>query len=130
MNRGRFLLGKFSEKWGRNKLTFKGGHHSEPLQIVPRAKYRDMRSQLPKFPQKNSDHYANFLLACKGEEEARSPFSISGPLTQVFNLGVLSQRFGGELKFDIENKQITNNKAANTLLDPTPRKGWEQYYAL
>ncbi len=111
-------------------LTFKGGHHGEPLQIVPREKYMDMRGKLPRFPQKNSNHYANFLLACKGEEEARSPFSVSGPLTQVFNLGVLTQRFGGTIKFDTQRKQITNNTAANTLLDPVPRKGWEQYYVL
>jgi hypothetical protein len=48
----------------------------------------------------------------------------------VFNLGVLSQRFGGELDFDSNSKQITNNKAANTLLDPAPRKGWEEFYRL
>ena len=112
------------------ELTFKGGSHGSPLQIVPREKYKDMRDQLPKFSQKNSNHYANFLLACKGEEAARSPFSVSGPLTQVFNLGVLSQRFGGELDFDIHKKQITNNKVANALLDPAPRKGWEAFYAL
>jgi predicted dehydrogenase len=112
------------------ELTFKGGSHGSPLQIVPRDKYKDMRDQLPKFSHKNSNHYANFLLACKGEETARSPFSVSGPLTQVFNLGVLSQRFGGELDFDIHKKQITNNKEANALLDPAPRKGWEAFYAL
>jgi len=43
---------------------------------------------------------------------------------------VLSQRFGGELEFDRTRKQITNNKAANTLLDPVPRKGWEEFYRL
>jgi predicted dehydrogenase len=111
-------------------LVFQGGHHGDPLRIVPREKYKAMRDSLPTFSQKNSNHYANFLLACKGEEEARSPFRISGELTQVFNLGVLSQRFGGELEFDRTRKQITNNKAANTLLDPVPRKGWEEFYRL
>ena len=119
---GKVLYGK--------ELTFQGGHHGQPLQIVPREKYKAMRDELPKFSQKNSNHYANFLLACKGEETARSPFSVSGELTQVFNLGVLSQRFGGELEFDSNSKQITNNKAANTLLDPAPRKGWEEFYRL
>jgi predicted dehydrogenase len=112
------------------ELVFQGGSHASPLTIVPKAKYMDMRKSLPKFPQKNSNHYANFLLACKGEEEARSPFSVSGPLTQVFNLGVISQRIGGELEFDINKKQITNNKVALALLDPAPRKGWEEFYAL
>jgi predicted dehydrogenase len=111
-------------------LTFQGGHHGDPLRIVPREKYKAMRNSLPTFSQKNSNHYANFLLACKGEEESRSPFSVSGELTQVFNLGVLSQRFGGELEFDRKTKQITNNKVANALLDPAPRRGWEEFYTL
>lgn len=111
-------------------LVFQGGSHASGLQIVPKEKYMDMRRSLPRFPQKNSNHYANFLLACKGEEATRSPFSVSGPLTQVFNLGVLAQRLGGELTFDRDSKQITNNKVAQALLDPAPRKGWEEFYAL
>lgn len=111
-------------------LVFKGATHASPLQIVPRSKFMDMRESLPKFPQKNSNHYANFLLACKGEEESRSPFSISGPLSQVFNLGILAQRFGTDLDFDRERKQITNHAAANAMLDPAPRKGWEEFYRL
>ncbi|HKK19531.1 MAG TPA: hypothetical protein VJ952_12710, partial [Opitutales bacterium] len=111
-------------------LVFKGASHGSPLQIVPRQKFMDMRESLPRFPQKNSNHYANFLLACKGEESARSPFSISGPLSQVFNLGILAQQFGCDLEFDPKSKQITNNKVAQALLDPAPRKGWEEFYRL
>lgn len=117
---GKVLYGK--------DIAFQGGSHSSPLRITSREKFMAMRESLPKFPGKNSHHYANFLLACKGEEETRSPFAVSGLLTQVFTIGVLAQRFGGELKFDGSSKMITNNKAANALLDPAPRKGWEQYY--
>ena len=119
---GKVLYGK--------DIAFQGGSHSSPLRIAPREKFIEMRDSLPKFPQKNSNHYANFLHACKGEEQSRSHFAVSGLLTQVFNLGVLAQRFGGDIKFDRAKKQITNNAAANTLLDPAPRKGWEQYYKL
>lgn len=111
-------------------LTFQGGSHGSPLRIVPRKKYAELRGSLPSFSKKNSNHYANFLLACMGREKTRSPFSVAGPLTQVFNIGVLCQRFGGTLHFDRANKQITNNTAANTLLDPVPRKGWEEFYRL
>ena len=111
-------------------LVFRGGHHGQPLQIVPRSKFLDIRASLPRFPQKNSNHYTNFLLACKGEEISRSPFSVSGTLTQVMTLGMLAQRFGGEIEFDRQNKRITNNPDAQALLDPTPRKGWEFYYKL
>ena len=119
---GKVLYGK--------ELVFQGGSHSGALSIVPKSKYLDMRASLPTFSQRNSDHYENFLLACKGEEKTRSPFSISGPLTQVFNLGVLSQRLGGELTVDRSKKVITNSPTAQALLDPSPRKGWEEFYTL
>jgi hypothetical protein len=112
-------------------LIFKGGTHSKTLRIIPEAKMRDMNDKLPRITGKNSDHYENFLLACKGEEKTRSSFDVSGPLTQVFLLGVIAQRLGGTLQFDRKTKQITNNKIANQLLTgPGPRKGWEEFYKL
>ncbi len=90
-----------------------------------------MKSQLPEVPESPSNHFANFLLACKGQEECRSPFAIAGPLSQVFNLGVLAQQLNTKLLFDRKKKQITNHKLANQLLTGAePRKGWEQYYKL
>lgn len=111
-------------------LVFQGDSHGSVLQILPRDKYMDIRRDLPRFPQKNSNHYTNFLLACKGEETVRSPFSVSGPLTQVFNLGVIAQQLGGEIRFDRNRKQFIDNELANKLLDPVPRKGWEEFYRL
>ncbi len=112
-------------------LIFKGGTHSDTLRIVPEEKMRDMARDLPRIEGKNSDHYKNFLLACKGQEKARSSFDVSGPLTQVFLLGVLAQRLNAKLAFDRKTKKITNNKIAQQLLaGPPPRKGWEQYYRL
>ena len=111
-------------------LVFRGISHEQPLRIVPKDKYMDMRRELPRFPQKNSNHWRNFILACKGDEESRSPFSVAGTLSQVLAIGMISQRLGGELHFDSKTKQFTNSDAANALLDPAPRKGWESYYAL
>ncbi len=88
-----------------------------------------MAGKLPEVPKTPSNHYANFLLACKGQEKARSSFDIAGPLSQVFCLGVLAQWTGKKIQFDREKKIITNDKQANSLLvGPPPRKGWEQYY--
>ncbi|MEM9237415.1 MAG: Gfo/Idh/MocA family oxidoreductase [Verrucomicrobiota bacterium] len=111
-------------------LTFKGTSHGSPLQIVPKEKYLEIREDLPRITGKHSNHYANFLLACKGEEEARSPFSVSGPLTQLFNLGVICQRLGGSLEFDRATNKFTNSKEAQALMNPAPRKGWEEFYRL
>ena len=80
-------------------------------------------------PASPSNHYANFLKACKGEEKTRSPFSIAGPLSQVFSLGVMAQKLNTTISFDRNSKKITNNKLANQMLvGNEPRKGWEQYY--
>ncbi|MEN8735479.1 MAG: hypothetical protein ABF329_11755 [Lentimonas sp.] len=45
-------------------------------------------------------------------------------------IGMISQRLGGELNFDRDTKKFTNSDAANALLDPAPRKGWEAFYNL
>ena len=95
------------------------------------AKAKEMASKLPEVPKSPSNHYANFLKGVKGEEACRSRFEIAGPLSQVFNLGVLAQQLNTKLAFDRDKKQITNNKMANELLvGAPPRQGWEQYYKL
>lgn len=120
---GKFMYSK--------EYVFKGGHHSDILQIVPYDKMRELMKagKIPKISAKGqSTHHENFILACKGEEQTRSPFSVAGPLCQMFTLGCMAQRLGGELEFDRKTKQITNNKLANSLLKDDVRKGWEQYY--
>lgn len=112
-------------------LIFKGGSHGSTLSIIPSNKAQEMESILPVIPQSTSNHFENFLLACKGEEKCRSSFDIAGPLSQVFTLGTLAQRMNTKLKFNRKKKKITNNKLANTLLvGSDPRKGWEEYYNL
>jgi hypothetical protein len=111
------------------ELTFKGGSHGSTLSIIPEEKAKEMASKLPTVPRSPSDHFKNFLLACQGQEQTRSPFSVAGPLSQVFCLGVLAQWLNTKLEFDRDKKIITNNNMANQLLvGPPPRKGWEQYY--
>lgn len=113
------------------ELTFKGGSHGSTLSIIPeeKAMAMAMAKSLPEVPLSPSNHFKNFIQACKGEEKARSPFAIAGPLSQVFCLGVLAQKLNTNLEFDRKRKVITNNKTANGLLTgPPPRKGWEQYY--
>ncbi len=112
-------------------LTFKGGTHGATLKIIPEDKAKDMESSLPKVPKSPSNHFKNFLLACKGEEKCRSSFAVAGPLCQMMALGVIAQRVDAKLAFDRSSKRITNHKIANELLAGVPpRKDWEQYYRM
>ena len=112
-------------------LIFKGGSHGSTLSIIPEEKAKAMEGKLPEVPKSPSNHFANFLLACMGEEKTRSPFEIHGPLSQVFSLGVMAQRMNTKILLDRNTKQITNNPFANSMLTHIPpRKGWEQYYKI
>ncbi len=114
-------------------LTFKGGSHASPLSIIPEALGKQMEAEgkLPEVPESPSNHYANFLLAVMGKEQTRSPFSVAGPLSQVFCLGVIAQWTGEKVVFDREKQEIVNNPVANQLLwGPAPRPEWEEYYKI
>jgi len=113
------------------ELMFKGGSHGSTLSIIPEDKAKDMASKLPEVPKSPSNHFANFLLACKGEEKCRSSFDIAGPLSQVFTLGTMAQQLNSKIIFDRKKKQVTNNVLANQMLvGAPPRKGWEEFYKL
>lgn len=123
LNPGKIIYGK--------DLTFKGGSHASILQIIPEAKAKEMEARLPDVQKSPSNHFANFLKACRGEERTRSAFEIAGPLSQVFCLGVIAQRLNSKLVFDPVKKEISNDKFANALLaGPPPARGWEQYYKM
>ena len=112
-------------------LVFKGGSHGSTLSILPSAKAEEWKSKMPEVPKSPSNHYVNFLRACKGEEKTRSPFEINGVLSEVFCLGVIAQRLNTQLFFDARTKQFTNNEFANALLvGMPPRKGWEDFYKI
>ena len=86
-------------------------------------------NSVPAYPEPTSNHYANFLLAVMGKEETRSPFSVTGPLSEVFCLGCIAQRLNRGIKFDPVTKRIVGDSIADAMLKgPAPRKGWEEYY--
>jgi predicted dehydrogenase len=85
--------------------------------------------KVPAFENAGSDHWRNFLLAVKGEEEARSPFRVTAPLSEIFCLGVIAQRLNRGFKFDpIAKKAIGDAEVGILLKGPAPREGWEEYY--
>ena len=112
-------------------LTFKGGSHGSTLQILEKDKAKELESSMPEVPKSTSNHFKNFLLACKGQEQCRSSFDIAGPLCQAMDLGIIAQRVNAPLTFDPATRRITNHKVADAMLDGAPpRKEWEEFYKL
>lgn len=110
-------------------LIFKGGSHGSALSIIPNEKGKAMAGKLPDVPESPSNHYANFLRACQGIEKTRSPFEIAAPLSQVFCLGVITQKLNRKIKFDRATKQIVGDPIANAMLaGAPPRKEWNEFY--
>jgi predicted dehydrogenase len=110
-------------------LTFKGGTHGSTLSIIPEEEANDLKSKLPEVPKSPSNHFKNFLLACRGEEKTRSSFEVHGTLSQTFSLGVMAQRLNAALTLDPKTKRITNHPFADAMLTGIPpRDGWGKYY--
>ena len=110
-------------------LIFKGGSHNAQLSIIPAAKAKEMKDQVPAIPKAPTTHAENFLLACLGHAQTNSPFEKAGVLTQVMALGVVAQRLNASFHFDARTKSIVDNPFANALLyGPAPKDGWEEYY--
>jgi hypothetical protein len=86
---------------------------------------------LPPYEKARSDHWRNFLLAVRGEEEAKSPFRVAAPLSQIFCLGVIAQRLNRGFRFDPVTGDAPGDAEVNRLLmGPPPRAGWETYYTV
>ena len=84
-----------------------------------------------KAPRPEFGHGASFIQACMGNTETESPFRISGPLTQVLNLGMIAEYLNQDLEFDPRTKQFVGNAKANFLLSgASPRPEWAHYYQL
>ncbi|MFI3248115.1 MAG: Gfo/Idh/MocA family oxidoreductase [Rikenellaceae bacterium] len=119
------------EIYTKSGLVFKGASHSTKLSLVQNAEGQAYGPLSEEWEHDMPNHYESFLLACQGKGKTNSPFSISGPLSQVFCLGVMAQRFGTKIIFDREKKMITNNPLADIMLrGDAPRPGWEQYYKI
>jgi len=82
---------------------------------------RKVKKTMPRSP----GHHTEWLHACKGQGQAMSNFSYSGPLTETVLLGVLAQRAPGQrLLWDGEKMKVTNHPELNQFVHKEYRKGW------
>jgi len=95
------------------------------IRLLPEARHKAY--QLPsQVLTRSPGHYRDWIRACKGiAPEACSNFAIAGPFTEIVQLASVAVHFEGKLEWDSANMRFTNNAAANELLKPKFRKGWQ-----
>lgn len=104
---GSFLVGE--------RGTIQAGSHSQGARLIPQA-VAEATPQPPAsaFRCKAPNHYANWTLACKGQDKAMSSFDYAGPLSEVVVLGNIALLHPGEtLLWDSAKLAIANHEAAN-----------------
>ncbi|NLN92009.1 MAG: Gfo/Idh/MocA family oxidoreductase [Candidatus Hydrogenedens sp.] len=72
-----------------------------------------------------SNHYRNFIDACKGGAPAVSNFDYAGPFTEMVLFGNIALRLDKALEFDSKAMKIINDSAAEAWLTKSYRAGWE-----
>ena len=82
--------------------------------------------ELPQVLPRVKNHHWDFAEAIRGgANRPLSDYDHSVPLTEMVLLGCISQQVEGELKWDAQAGRFTNSEAANNLLKPLVRSGWE-----
>lgn len=122
---------KMGNDWGGtiivgSKATLMTGTHAGPPRIVPETLHKEMAKSLPKIQFRQTDHFDNWLRACKGQEKCRSTFAYGGRLTETMMWGLIAMRVNRSLKIDPVKRTIIGDEEAVKLMSwPQPRKGWE-----
>lgn len=106
----------------RAKLTL----HGDTPRLLPEEKMRDFQKPAPLIPRCKSDHFQEWVAACKGGEPAFSNFDHAGPLTEFVLLGNLALRAGLEqrVEWDGPNLRCTSHPELARYVQREYRNGW------
>lgn len=101
-----------------------GSHGAGGVRIIPDARMKEYQR-----PKKSiarvKNHAHDWLDAIQNGTKAGSDFSYGAPLTEIAMLGVIAIKMPGvKLHWDAQRMQFTNSTAANLLVNPAYRDGW------
>jgi len=90
--------------------------------LLPAERFKEYKLPSPG----GTDHYLQFVEACRGNGKTSASFDYSGPLTESVLLGCLATRFPGTtLEWNAANLTFTNHTEANRFIRRQYRRGWE-----
>lgn len=92
--------------------------------VIPHESSGAIEKPAPTIP-RVTDHYRDWLDACKGGRPALSNFEYGARLTEITLLGVLAVRLGKKLEWNHEAMEVGNVPEAEAMIHGNYRKGWE-----
>lgn len=94
--------------------------------FISGERMKDFKQPEPTIPRCASNHFAEWVTACKGGRTAFSNFDHGGPLTEMVLLGNLAVRagVGKKVQWDGPNMKCLNMPELNQLVRSEYRKGW------
>lgn len=93
--------------------------------VIPESRAKQLGPP-PRKLERSPGHYQEWIQACKGGPPAGSNFvDHAAHLAEVVLLGNIALRVPEKLLWDGPGLRFTNSDAANTLLQPPYRAGWE-----
>jgi len=104
-------------------VAFKGEE-----KVKSTAKHEAMLSiprMIARCPGGEGGHYGEFVRACKGEGTCYSDVGVSVPMIEGMLVGTIAQQVPSKLVWNSGKQAFAGNDAANALLKPYIRKGWE-----
>jgi predicted dehydrogenase len=107
-----------------DKGKIAGGGWSQSPRIIPEEAMQAYKRP-PRTLRRVKGHHRDWIDACKGGEPSSANFDVVGRMVEVVLMGAIAERVGGKLQWDATAGRFTNSAAANELVKPTFRKGWE-----
>jgi predicted dehydrogenase len=103
----------------------KGKMTGEP-RLLSEERRKEFQIPAPSIPRCESDHFGEWVTACKGGRTPFSNFDHAGPLTEMVLLGNLAIRagVGKKVEWDGPNMKSTNLPELNRFVQREYRKGW------
>ncbi len=113
---------------GDKKTLITGGRPNDARLLVPKEEWEEFLKNPPAktIPRVQEEKpVQEWIAAIKNHTLPGSNFDYSANLTEMIQVGVLAQRFGGTIKYDAKNIKATGRPELDVYIKEPVRKGWE-----
>lgn len=106
---------------GKILCSFNGGHPK----LIPQSRMDAYKQPPPTLPRSPGNEREWLDAAKGGKVKPGGNFEFSGKVTETLLLGNIATRAGQKLNWDRANLKVLNSDAAQKLVSPERRRGWE-----